>query len=128
MLDLHGFNQQEEFVKLKKAFKGLDVYIYLKSQDQQWYQNRNEGTKSVHWSEFCRHPWISMTIKSNGEAAMCMEDFNNEIILGDARKESLYDIWNGKKYQQFRKDHFELTHGIKCTEQCDMKLVGNYFV
>jgi radical SAM protein with 4Fe4S-binding SPASM domain len=70
---------------------------------------------------------MSMTIKSNGEAAMCMEDFNNEIILGDARKESLYDIWNGEKYQQFRKDHFFLTRGIKCTEQCDMKLIGNYF-
>ena len=128
MLDLHRSDQQKEFEQLKKAFEDLDVYIYLKSQDQQWYQNKAEGTKSVHWSEFCQHPWMSMTIKSNGEVAMCMEDFNNEIILGDARKESLYDIWNGQKYQQFRKDHFELTHGIKCTEQCDMKLVGNYFV
>jgi len=127
MLDLHGFNQQEEFEKLKKVFEGLDVYIYLKSQDTQWYQNKDEGTKSVHWLEFCQHPWMSMTVKSNGEVVMCMEDFNNEIILGDARKESLYDIWNGKKYQQFRKDHFSITPGIKCTEQCDMKLVGNYF-
>ncbi len=127
MLNLHGFNQQEEFEKLKKAFEGLDVYIYLKSQDTQWYQNKDEGTKSVHWLEFCQHPWMSTTIKSNGEVVMCMEDFNNEIILGDARKESLYDIWNGKKYQQFREDHFSLTRGMKCTEQCDMKLVGNYF-
>lgn len=126
MLDLHRLNQQEEFEKLKKAFEGLDVYIYLKSQDQQWYQNKAEGTKSVHWSEFCQHPWMSMTIKSNGEVVMCMEDFNNEIILGDARKESLYDIWNGKKYHQFRKDHFDLVPGIKCTSQCDMKLIGSY--
>jgi len=128
MLDLHRSNQQGEFEKLKKAFEELDVYIYLKSQDQQWYQGKMKGTCSIHWSEICKHPWMSMTIKSNGEAAMCMEDFNNEIILGDARKKSLYDIWNGKKYRQFRKDHFELTHGIKCTEQCDMKLVGNYFI
>jgi len=127
MLDLHRTNQEEEYEKLKNAFKGLDVYLYLKSQDTQWYQNKYEGTKSVHWSEFCQHPWISMTVKSNGEVVMCMEDFNNEIILGDARKESLHDIWNGEKYQQFRRDHFDLTPGIKCTEQCDMKLVGNYF-
>jgi len=127
MLDLHRTNQEEEYEKLKNAFKGLDVYLYLKSQDTQWYQNKYEGTKSVHWSEFCQHPWMSMTVKSNGEVVMCMEDFNNEIILGDARKESLYDIWNGEKYLQFRRDHFDLTPGIKCTEQCDMKLVGNYF-
>ncbi len=65
-----------------------------------------------------------MTIKSNGEAAMCMEDFNNEIILGDANKETLYDIWNGEKYSQLRKDHFNLTSGTKCTEESDMKLIG----
>ena len=126
MLDLHGFNQQEEFEKLKKAFNELDVYIYLKSQDQQWYQNINEGTNSVHWSEFCQHPWMSMTIKSNGEAAMCMEDFNNEIVLGDARKETLYDIWNGELYARFRNGHFNLKKGIKCSSQCDMKLIGQY--
>jgi radical SAM protein with 4Fe4S-binding SPASM domain len=126
MLDLHRENQKEEYDKLLRAFDGLDVYIYLKSQDTQWYQNKYEGTKSVHWSEFCQHPWLSMTIKSDGEVAMCMEDFNNEIILGDAKKELLYDIWNGKKYQKFREDHFSLTKGIKCTEQCDMKLVGNF--
>ena len=127
MLNLHRSNQKDEFEKLSKAFEGLDVYIYLKSQDQQWYQDKSEKTKSVHWSEFCQHPWMSMTIKSNGEVVMCMEDFDNEIILGDAKKESLYDIWNGEKYAQFRKDQFNLKPEIKCTEQCDMKLIGSFF-
>ena len=124
MLDLNKTGQVEEFKKLKEYFDGLDVYIYLKSEDQQWYRKDYHGTNSVHWKEICRHPWMSMTIKSNGEAAMCMEDFNNEIILGDAHKETLYDIWNGEKYAKLRKDHFNLTPGIKCTEECDMKLVG----
>ena len=124
MLDLKRANQLDEFKKLSKAFQGLDVYIYLKSQDQQWYQEKNEGTNSIHWTEFCQFPWSSMTIKSNGEAAMCVEDFNNEIILGDCKTEKLYDIWNGDKYRGFRRDQFELTKGIKCTGQCDMKLIG----
>ena len=42
-------------------------------------------------------PWPFMTIKSNGESVECAEDYNNEIILGDAKSESLYDIWNGEK-------------------------------
>lgn len=126
MLDLRRKDQIEEYQKLKQAFEGLDVYLYLKSQDQQWYENKYEGTKSIHWIEFCQFPWSSMTIKSNGEAAMCVEDFNNEIILGDVRKETLYEIWNGKRYSQFRDDHFNLKQGIKCTSQCDMKLIGQY--
>jgi hypothetical protein len=67
-----------------------------------------------------------MTIKSNGEAAMCMEDYDNEIILGDARIESLFDIWNGEKYNRFRFDHLDLTKNIRCTARCDMKLIGEY--
>lgn len=126
MLDLNKSWQQEEFDKLRQAFAGLDVYIYLKSEDQQWYRKDFHGTKSVHWSEICQHPWMSMTIKSNGEAAMCMEDYNNEIVLGNVLKESLSDIWNGAKYEKFRHDQFDLTKGLKCTEECDMKLVGDF--
>ena len=124
MLDLNRKEQADDFKKLRAAFSGKDVYIYLKSEDQQWYRKDFHGTKSVHWSEICKHPWMSMTVKSNGEAVMCMEDFNNEIVLGDVRRESLHDIWNGAAYKQFRRDHFECTPGLKCTEQCDMRVIG----
>ncbi|MBI2860206.1 MAG: SPASM domain-containing protein [Chloroflexi bacterium] len=126
MLDLNKPWQEEEFQKLQEAFGGLDVYVYLKSQDQKWYENKTQPTRSIHWTEFCQFPWSSMTIKSNGEAVECVEDYNNEIILGDASKESLYDIWNGERYRKLREDHFNRTRGIKCTERCDMKLIGAY--
>lgn len=124
MLNLNKPDQLEEWERLKEKFKGLDVYIYLKSQDQLWYDDTKQKTSSIHWIEFCQFPWSSMTIKSNGQAVECVEDYNNEIILGDAKKESLYDIWNGEKYRKLREDHFNLRPGIKCTEQCDMTLVG----
>lgn len=126
MLNLNRASQAEEYDLLRKAFDGLDVYIYLKSEDTQWYRKDFHGTESIHWSEFCKHPWMSMTIKSNGEAAMCMEDFNNEIILGDAGKESLSDIWNGEKYRQFRLDHINVTKGTRCSARCDAKLIGTF--
>lgn len=124
MLDLNRTNQREDYEKLMKAFEGMDVYIYLKSEDCQWYRKDFHGTKSIHWSEICKHPWMTMTIKSNGEATMCMEDFNNEIILGDIHRQSLLEIWNSKEYEQFRRAHIRVQKGIKCNEQCDMKLIG----
>ncbi len=126
MINLNKSWQQEEFERLKDAFKGMDVYVYLKSQDQQWYEDNKNQTQSIHWLEFCQFPWSSMTIKSNGESVECVEDFNNEIILGNTQTESLFDIWNGNKYKNFRLDHFNLTPGIKCSEQCDMQLIGNF--
>ena len=126
MINLNKSWQEEEFEKLKDAFKGMDVYVYLKSQDQQWYEDNKNQTQSIHWLEFCQFPWSSMTIKSNGESVECVEDFNNEIILGNSLNESLYDIWNSEKYKIFRFDHLDLTPGIKCIEQCDMQLIGNF--
>jgi len=126
MINLNKPWQREEYQKLVEAFEGLDVYIYLKSQDQTWYEDNKQTTESIHWQEFCQFPWSSMTIKSNGECAECVEDFNNEIILGDTRNHNLYDIWNGETYQAFRQAHFDLKPGIKCTEQCDMHLIGSY--
>lgn len=125
MLDLGLTDQEQEYEKLRNAFEGKDVYIYLKSQDQQWYEKKEIGTKSLHWIELCQHPWMSMTVKSDGKAAMCMEDFNNEIILGDSRLNSLYDIWNGDKYYAFRRVHVYGAKGIKCSDECDMKLFGD---
>mgnify|MGYP001765622640 FL=1 len=126
MINLNKPWQQDEFARLKDAFKGMDVYVYLKSQDQMWYEDNKQTTQSIHWLEFCQFPWSSMTVKSNGEAVECVEDFNNEIILGNTATESLVDIWNGAKYKQFRNDHFDLKPGIKCTEQCDMNLIGSF--
>ena len=127
MLDLNRRNQKEDYDKLLEAFKDLDVYIYLKSEDCQWYRKDFHGTKSIHWSEICKHPWMTMTIQSNGEAAMCMEDFNNEIFFGNVREQSLYDIWHGEKYEKFRNMHLNHACNMKCNEQCDMKLIGELF-
>jgi len=126
MINLNKSWQREEFEKLKDAFNGMDAYVYLKSQDQQWYEDNRQKTESIHWLEFCQFPWSSMTIKSNGESVECVEDFNNEIILGDTKTQSLEEIWNGEKYQKFREDHFDLTPGLKCTEQCDMQMIGSF--
>ncbi len=145
MIDVNRENQMEEFLNLKNKFLEKNVYIYLKSEDQQWYRqddslkeyledrgrhvpkSESHGTNAILWQETCKHPWMSMTIKSDGFVTMCMEDYNNEIILGDANKDSLFDIWNGDKYKKFRNDHFNLTPCIKCTEECDMPLVGELF-
>jgi len=136
MIDLQRPTQLEEWKTLKELFEGKDVYIYLKSQDQTWYDDI-QGSKDLHaaagnsivWSEFCHYPWMSLTIKSNGEVAMCTEDYNNEIILGNANTESLYNIWNGQAYDNFRMKHFTKKSGdpcMMCTDHCDKKIVGDF--
>jgi wyosine [tRNA(Phe)-imidazoG37] synthetase (radical SAM superfamily) len=126
MIDLHKPNQAEEFAALSEAFRDSGVYIYLKSLDQSWLTGADRPP-SIHWSEFCQIPWSSMTIKSDGLAASCEEDFNNEIILGDAKTTSLYDIWNGAAYTALRRNHIDLSESTHCTNgKCDMRPVGKF--
>ena len=126
MLNLNKRNQKEEFDRLIEAFDGTDTYVYLKSEDCQWYRKDYHGTESIHWSEPCKHPWMTMTIKSNGAAAMCMEDYNNDIEFGNVNDQTLEDIWNGKLYDKFRRDHIRCSEEIRCNRRCDMKLVGEF--
>ena len=148
MIDVgHDAAQQEEYRRLTEVFKNLDVYLYLKSEDQQWYRKDDTlktyldkrgrvvpeqekdfyGSNAIHWLEYCKHPWMSMTIKSDGEVHMCMEDYNNEIFLGNSNTVSLSEIWNGELYERFRRGHFELDPCIKCTKECDMPKIGEYY-
>lgn len=124
MIDLDNSWQQQDYEKLQSAFKDKPVYLYMKSLDQQWYTNDAKQNQSIHWTEFCQFPWSSMTIMANGLVSSCGQDYNCDIVLGDARIESLYDIWNGAAYQSFRKSHLNLSENNKCTLQCDMTMAG----
>ncbi|MBI2470414.1 MAG: radical SAM protein [Planctomycetes bacterium] len=126
MIDFNNSWQQQHYDKLRDAFQGKDVYIYLKSQDQHWYKENTDNTKSIHWSEFCQFPWSSLTINSQGGILACGQDYNGEIVLGNARTDTLLDVWNGEKYRRFRDSHLNPAPGIKCTDRCDMTLAGDF--
>jgi radical SAM protein with 4Fe4S-binding SPASM domain len=47
-------------------------------------------------------PLISIHIMHDGDVVACCIDWRKEIVLGNVRKDTLYNIWNGKPYQDFR--------------------------
>lgn len=46
-----------------------------------------------------------MQVLWNGLVVPCCYDFDGKIILGDLKKESVSEIWNGEKYNKFRQLH-----------------------
>lgn len=127
MLDLGAPDSAAEFARLKDKFKDLPTYCYHKSEDTQWLrEDGGHGTKSIHWSRPCLHPWCSTTVLADGTVAGCMEAFDDcEFDLGNVNEQPLADIWNGPKYAALR--HAHLTgEGLpsKCVSRCDMPTVG----
>lgn len=51
----------------------------------------------------CNVPWKDMTIAWNGDVVTCCGDLDAVNVLGNVAQENLYDVWNGKGYQQFRR-------------------------
>ncbi len=64
------------------------------------------GAEDAPWSG-CRRPWSLMYFTANGRALPCCiapfaaRDYAT-YTLGDARTETLAEIWNGPAYQEFR--------------------------
>jgi radical SAM protein with 4Fe4S-binding SPASM domain len=53
----------------------------------------------------CICPWSTMNILASGLVALCSQDINADIILGDINKQSIADVWRGKKSEEIRYIH-----------------------
>lgn len=45
--------------------------------------------------DICPYIFYSFSINSDGLASACFLDWNRKLIIGDVKKQTVYDIWNG---------------------------------
>ncbi len=129
-----AFNNDKKNSKLHQNFlnfwKDKDVYAYVKSQDNRWLFEKNKTleNKSHYATQYCEYPWSSVTIMADGNVVPCTQISNNEIVLGNVNKNSLEEIWNGKKYQELRHMHIsgKFPEGHKCNKKCDQIKLYEY--
>lgn len=65
----------------------------------------------------CPQLYQRLVIGSDGQAMMCSNDEESQEIVGDANKESIHEIWHGKKLNHIRGIHNQKS-GFKCVEVC----------
>lgn len=53
----------------------------------------------------CAQPFQRMFIMWDGAVTPCCTDNDREMVMGDARKEKLKDIWRNEKYEKLRSTH-----------------------
>ncbi len=108
--------EREEF---KARFKGLPLDKFIIRRIHNWaglYGGPPRGNYVP-----CTFPYYSMTIFYDGKVPACPQDFFGEIIIGDATRQPLLDIWNGKEMQSLRLSfkHEENPKHPRC-QKCDM--------
>ena len=64
----------------------------------------------------CRWFWSSVIILWDGRVVPCCHDMQGKIIIGDLKKQTLEEIWNGKKMQALREAEMRGHHASICAD------------
>ena len=51
---------------------------------------------------FCSYPWRQLAILVDGQATACCVDAEGEICLGNAKTQTVEEIWNGPVLERIR--------------------------
>jgi radical SAM protein with 4Fe4S-binding SPASM domain len=65
----------------------------------------------------CPQHYQRLVIASNGSAAMCSNDDNVTMVVGNAFEQTIHEIWHGKEMQRIRDIHSK-HNGFKEIEAC----------
>jgi len=66
-----------------------------------------EMTKGIYGNELtntntCPYIFYSMSVNSDGLVSLCFLDWSRQLLIGDARKQSLRSIWEGEEMFKYR--------------------------
>ncbi|MBI4765560.1 MAG: SPASM domain-containing protein [Deltaproteobacteria bacterium] len=68
----------------------------------------------------CTFPWYALIVYWNGLVGPCPQDFFARMIMGDLKKKSILEIWNGPEMQELRQKIKDREHRfLDPCRQCD---------
>jgi radical SAM protein with 4Fe4S-binding SPASM domain len=66
---------------------------------------RGQYQQKPHEKLVCTYIFYAMAINSDGTVSACCPDWDQKLIVGDLKRESLRDIWNSKSLISLRRQH-----------------------
>jgi radical SAM protein with 4Fe4S-binding SPASM domain len=78
----------------------------------------NEINFSFQQAHPCIRLWHHLVVLVNGDVALCCLDYDGEVILGNIKENTIKEIWNSEKIQEYRKMHMnrEFNKLILCSK------------
>lgn len=125
---------KKEMKSVKPVIKVQTVWPAIKDNPEEFYNTfepitdqiasnplidyLHNDTEIIYEKNFtCPQLWERMCIGAGGEVMLCGNDEMNLHSLGDVNKETIYDIWHGKKLQKAREIHIK-HQGVKELSPC----------
>src|ERR1700723_3037708 len=103
----HTTHQEEEVLERAQEAAGERGFLFGAPGAPEPQVSIKKQKDDSPWS-LCRRPWSLMYITANGQALpCCIAPFSmrgyDSFTLGNATQQTMREIWNGEKYQEFRR-------------------------
>lgn len=125
-ISAYKFTDAKELARRRDALKRLLPASPRLQFDQRRYHNSTGYVKALNKTisaryHVCLHPWFSFVVSANGDVVACSRDLEHKTVLGNLFESDLQEIWDGDRYQQFRRGHLsgDLC-GFNACSGCDM--------
>lgn len=120
--DVISEEQKQQFLD---TFGDITDIIFIESIMDCWptfEQTKVEvnQTRGIYGTEInevmvCPYPFYSISVNSDGTVSLCFLDWKHTLLIGDASKQSIKEIWNGVKLKDYQKMFLEMkrkTHSV----------------
>lgn len=105
--------KEKEKEKFYEIFGDISDSIYIEHIMSPWPEfelkglevNQRVGIYGRNIKEImvCPYVFYSFSINSDGSSSLCFLDWSRKLLIGDAKKESVREIWSGKNIKDFQK-------------------------
>ena len=115
------FNKMIEKAEVPKDFVILRDRWYDASKDYGLKLTNRTGTINIGEQEKvgtftkCFYPSYQFLIDWNGDVFLCPQDWQRRVTMGNMMQENIFDIWDGKIMNKYRKD---LINGKRINSPC----------
>lgn len=70
-----------------------------------------DGATALRERQVCPEPFSRLAVNFDGQVSVCCVDWSFGTIVGDLRRESVADVWNGERLRRFRLTHLRGRRG-----------------
>jgi len=69
----------------------------------------------------CFYPWKTMVILHDGSVVLCCLDYNGKLVVGNAKEQTIKEIWTGERYAEVRRKFISLDYSdYSVCQECDI--------
>ncbi len=116
-----GETKEAKLAEIRAEFPDADEYRVNYLWNPDYEQDAIEGLSRNYELMACAYLWTRLLVFWNGDVTLCCKDYNGKLVLGNANKTPLKDIWLGARMMELRRLHVDgLRRTVPICNHCEV--------